>query len=55
MLRKLSEKEHIEALEQSYRDALKKRYGYFYYPGGMFHGGWQPEKCKAIFAAYTIS
>jgi hypothetical protein len=41
---KLSEKGHIGALEQSYRDALKKRFGYFYYPGGMFHGGWQTEK-----------
>src|SRR5215212_784806 len=37
------EKGRVRALEQSYRDAIKKRFGYFYYPGGMFHGGWQTE------------
>jgi hypothetical protein len=40
---KLSEKGHIGALEQSYRDALSLFLS-FYYPGGMFHGGWQTEK-----------
>jgi hypothetical protein len=38
------EKGHIGALEQRYRDAVKKRFGYFHYIGGMFHGGWQTEK-----------
>jgi predicted SprT family Zn-dependent metalloprotease len=37
------EKEHIGALEQTYRDAIKHKFGYFSYPGGMFYGGWQIE------------
>lgn len=27
--------------ERVMRDAIKKRFGYFFYPGGMYHGGWR--------------
>jgi hypothetical protein len=38
------EKGHINSHEKAWRDAVKKRFGYFNYPGGMFHGGWRVEK-----------
>jgi hypothetical protein len=38
------EKGKITSYEKAYRNALKKRFGYFYYPGGMFHGGWRVEE-----------
>jgi hypothetical protein len=27
--------------ERVMRDAVKKRFGYYFYPGGIYHGGWR--------------
>src|SRR5262249_16550974 len=42
------EKGHIDPLEQSWRDAVKQRFGYFYYHhSGMSNGGWRIERNAA--------